>query len=237
MLLASVLALLWHAVLFAAAELVPGQDEPHLTATLVTLCTLPVPLSAALAIGDWRYSGLAPVRKRPRAVAVTLPLFLVSVVYLAPGIEGGSETLLRLAAFCLAVGITEESLWRGVVHRVLARLRRAPAAVWGGVLFGLGHALSAVWFGRPLDDTLFQVVSTAAFGFCYAAVRFDLATVWPLVAAHAVYNFAQIASPGAAPWLVQLAVAAGFVAYGAWRLRRLDRTSADERPAPVPQDP
>lgn len=235
-LLASLLALVWHAVLFAAAELVPGLDAPHLTSTLVTLCTLPVPLLAAAALGNWRYSGFAPDRGRPRAVAVTVPLFLVSLVYLVPGgIEGSGETLLRIAVFCLIVGLSEESLWRGVVHRVLARLGRTPAAVWGGVLFGLGHALSGLWFDRPIDDTAFQVASTAAFGFCYAAVRFDLATVWPLVAAHAVYDFAQYGSPGAAPWPVQLAVAAGFVAYGVWRLRRLDRTAVDGRTEPAPQ--
>jgi hypothetical protein len=96
------------------------------------------------------------------------------------------------------------------------------------VLFGLGHALSGLWFNRDLGDTLFQIVSTAAFGFGYAAVRFDLATIWPLVAAHALYNFTQYASPGAAHWLLQLGVAVGFVGYGIWLLRRLERRSGAE---------
>ncbi|GAB3647100.1 hypothetical protein GCM10028833_10350 [Glycomyces tarimensis] len=226
MLLAAGLTLLWHIVLFTAAELVPGQSRPHLGAALITLCTLPVVVLAAVAMGNWRYSGLAPVDSRPsrrRAVRLVAPLFLVSLVYTVPGIEGSTETLLYLTLYCLAVGLTEESLSRGVVQRLLAPLGHVPAAVWVGVLFGLGHALSGVWFGRDLGDTLFQVVSTAAFGFGYAATRFHLATVWPLVASHAVYNFSQFASPGAAPWPVQAAVAAGFIAYGIWLLRLLDR--------------
>nr|WP_277605406.1 CPBP family intramembrane glutamic endopeptidase [Glycomyces sp. L485] len=183
-------------------------------------------------MGDWRYTGFAPIRSGVPVFGVTVPLFLVSAVYIVPGIEGDGETLLRLAVFCLVVGITEESLSRGVVQRALTSVGRLPAAVWVGVLFGLGHALSGLWFGRDLGDTLFQVVSTAAFGFGYAAVRFHLTTVWPLVASHALYNFAQYASPGAAAWPVQAAVAVGFIGYGIWVLRLLDRrTEPTEEPA------
>ncbi|GAB3227295.1 hypothetical protein GCM10027447_18250 [Glycomyces halotolerans] len=226
LLLAAGLTLLWHVALFGAAELIPDQSRPHLGAALVTLCTLPVLVLAALVMGNWRYSGLAPVGPRPPASRTTRllsPLFLVSLVYVVPGIEGGAEVLLYLAFYCLVVGLIEESLSRGLVQRLLAPLGHVPAAVWVGILFGLGHALSGLWFGRELGDTLFQVVSTAAFGFGYAAARFHLATVWPLVAAHAVYNFSQFASPGAAPWQVQAAVAVGFVAYGIWLLRLLGR--------------
>ncbi|WP_170293663.1 MULTISPECIES: CPBP family intramembrane glutamic endopeptidase [Nocardiopsis] len=232
--LAAALTLLWHAVLFAAAELVPSQDAPHLGATLITLCTLPVPVLAALAMGGWRHTGFAPIRTGVPGFGVTVPLFLVGAVYAVPGIEGDGRTLVYLALFCLVVGVTEESLSRGVVQHVLARMGRLPAAVWVGVLFGLGHALSGAWFGRDLGDTLFQVLSTAAFGFGYAAVRFHLATIWPLVAAHALYNFVQYASPGAAPWPVQLGVAAGFVCYGLWLLRRLDHRSIPDEEAPAP---
>jgi membrane protease YdiL (CAAX protease family) len=224
-------------VLFTAAELVPSQDAPHAGATLITLCTLPVPVLAALALRDWRSTGFAPVRTGEPGFWVTVPLFLVSAVYVVPGIEGGGPELVRLAVFCLVVGVTEESLSRGVAQHVLARLGRVRAAVWVGVLFGLGHALSGLWFGRDLGDTLFQVLSTAAFGFGYAAVRFHLATIWPLVAAHALYDFAQYASPGAAPWQVQLAVAAGFVGYGVWLLRRLDRRASPDEEAAAPAGP
>ena len=235
--LAAALTLLWHAVLFTGAEHVPSQDAPHLGATLITLCTLPVSVLAALAMRDRRSTGFAPIRTVESGFWITMPLFLVSAVYVVPGIEGGGAALARLAVYCLVVGITEESLSRGVVQHVLAPLGRLRAAVWVGVLFGLGHALSGLWFGRDLGDTLFQVLSTAAFGFGYAAVRFHLATIWPLAAAHALYNFAQYASPGAAPWQVQLGVAAGFVCYGAWLLRRLDRRASPDEKAPAPAEP
>ncbi|HEY1177739.1 MAG TPA: CPBP family intramembrane glutamic endopeptidase [Phytomonospora sp.] len=223
--LAAGLTVLWHAVLFASAELVPVFDEPYLSTTLINLSTVPVALAAAFALRDWRLTGFAPTPahvpaspRRTRALLV-LPLFAVNLVYLAQGFEGGPETLLRLAGLCLAVGIAEESLSRGVVQHVLGGMSPMATAACVAVLFGLGHALSGAWFEAPLEDVAFQVVSTTTFGFGYATARFHLATVWPLVAAHALDDHLQLASPGAAPWPVQLAVAVGFVAYGWWLLR------------------
>jgi hypothetical protein len=94
-----------------------------------------------------------------------------------------------------------------------------------GVLFGLGHALSALWFNRPWDDSLVQVISTTAFGFGYAALRWHLATIWPLAFLHAMDDFFQLRSPGGAPLWWQAAVAVFFVAYGWWLLRRPARTA------------
>ncbi|GIG70058.1 hypothetical protein Pen01_63530 [Phytomonospora endophytica] len=224
--LAAGLTVLWHAILFASAELVPVFDAAYLSTTLINLSTAPVALVAAFVLGDWRLTGFAPTPAHaaasPRAgrILLVLPLFAVNLVYLAQGFEGDAETLLRLAGLCLAVGIAEESLSRGVVQHVLGGLPPARTAIAVGVLFGLGHALSGAWFETPVEDVAFQVVSTTAFGFGYAAARFHLATIWPLVAAHALDDQLQLASPGAAPWPVQLAVAVAFVAYGWWLLRR-----------------
>lgn len=221
--LAAVLTVLWHVVLFAAAEVVPSFDVDYVGATVINLVTVPFVLLAAFALGDWRACGFVPERApalpRGMRVLLVLPLFAVNLVYLAQGFAGDAATLLRLAAMCLAIGVAEESLSRGLVQSVLSGLSRPHAAVWVAVLFGLGHALSGAWFEKPLEDVAVQVVSTAAFGFGYAAARFHLATIWPLVAAHALDDHLQLASPGAAPWPVQLGVALAFVAYGWFLLR------------------
>jgi hypothetical protein len=108
-----------------------------------------------------------------------------------------------------------------VNQHVLARLGPTRAAVWVGVLFGLGHAVSALWFGRPWDDTVAQVVSTTAYGFGLAALRWHLGTIWPLVVLHASDNVVQLRSPGAAPLWWQAVIALLFVGYGWWLIRRL----------------
>jgi hypothetical protein len=79
--------------------------------------------------------------------------------------------------------------------------------------------LSAAVFGRPLDDTIAQVISATAFGTAFAALRLHIGVVWPLALLHGLGNWTQVNSPGAAPWQWQLAVALGFWA-GAWALTR-----------------
>lgn len=98
-------------------------------------------------------------------------------------------------------------------------LRRGARVVWVGVLFGLGHVLSAVAFGRAVDDTVAQVVSTTAFGAGFAALRLHTGVLWPLVLLHGSDDWVQVNSPGAAPWPWQLAVAVGY-ATAAWWLTR-----------------
>jgi hypothetical protein len=63
------------------------------------------------------------------------------------------------------------------------------------------------------------VVSVTAFGAAFAALRLQVGVLWPLVLLHALYDWMQVQSPGAAPFAWQLAVAFGF-AVTAWALTR-----------------
>jgi uncharacterized protein len=109
--------------------------------------------------------------RRPRRPLLLVPVPAVALSYAAPGIAGSPAVLLSGAVLFLAVGVSEELLSRGVVQEVLAPLAPRAHVVWVGVLFGLGHVLSAIAFGRPVDDTVAQVVSTTAFGAGFAALR------------------------------------------------------------------
>jgi membrane protease YdiL (CAAX protease family) len=80
--------------------------------------------------------------------------------------------------------------------------------------FGLGHLQNYLLFGKPLDDTLEQVVMAGVYGFCLACVRLRMNTVWPLAFVHGLDNWMQINSPGRAPDWWQVATLVFFVAYG-----------------------
>ncbi|MFF0013270.1 type II CAAX prenyl endopeptidase Rce1 family protein [Streptomyces sp. NPDC005374] len=66
-------------------------------------------------------------------------------------------------------------------------------------MFGVGHFQNYLFFGVPLDDTLWQMLSAGLFGFVCAVLRFAIGSVWPMVMVHGPDDFFQIRSPGAAP--------------------------------------
>jgi hypothetical protein len=94
-------------------------------------------------------------------------------------------------------------------------------AIAVAALFGLGHALSGIWFGRGLGNTAYQVVQVGIWAFPIAALRWHLGTIWPLVALHGLDDWLQINSPGRNSDMVQLVEALGEIAYGVVLLRLL----------------
>ncbi|MEV4754277.1 CPBP family intramembrane glutamic endopeptidase [Micromonospora sp. NPDC049559] len=217
------LTVAWHVLLFALAELVGGLSAswfPDLGPALVNAGTAVGTLAFVAWMGWWRGSALA-WRRPDRSWWWCLPILVLVTSYAVPGLAGSVTVFTSTALTMLAVGVAEESVSRGAIQYVLRQLGPMRAAVWVGVLFGLGHALSAFWFGRAWDDTVVQVVSTSAFGFGFAALRWQLRTIWPLVVLHALDDLLQLRSPDAAPLWWQAAIAVIFVGYGWWLIRRL----------------
>ena len=223
--LAAGLTLLWHAVLFAVEDLLPPLAPdwfPDLGAAVVNLVLAALTLALIGVLGWWREAAVA-WRWPDRSWWLLLPLLAEGLVHLHSGVTGSGTALASAAVTMLTVGLAEESLSRGLVQRVLGPLGPMTAAVWVGVLFGFGHLLSGLWFGREAEFIAFQVVNTAAFGFCLAAVRWHIGTIWPLVFLHALVDFTSINSPGPLPDVVQGLIVVLLIGYGWWLLRLLDR--------------
>ena len=203
--------LAWHAALFAAAESF-GAWQTNLIAAAV-------PLAIVVARGWWREAAVVPLRPQ-RSWWVLLPVLVLACVYVVDPLEGSASAWRETATIVLCVGISEELYARGVMQHLLEPLGRGRAVVWVGVLFGLGHALSGAWFGKPWDDTVIQVFETAAFGACYAALRFEIATLWPLVLLHALDDLLQLRTRGAFVFSGQVVVTLLFAIYAWWLMRR-----------------
>jgi membrane protease YdiL (CAAX protease family) len=119
------------------------------------------------------------------------------------------------------VGINEELYSRGLSLEIARPLGERKAAALVAITFGLGHLQNYLLFGKPLDDTVFQVLTAAVYGFCLAGARLRMNTIWPLVLVHALDDWTQINSPGKAPDWWQLTTLVFFLAYGL----RLTRTT------------
>lgn len=220
---AVLISLAWYAVLFMLADLISSwqpQWFPDLGYTLINLGAAAVPVGLIVWLGWTRSAGL--VWRRPdRSWWLVTPLVLEAVSYSFHGVQGSARVLLSAAVLYTALATSEESLSRGLVLRVLAVLGPVRAAVGVGVLFGLGHTLSGLWFGHGVADTIYLSVNAGAFGFVCAALRWHLRTIWPLVFVHALGDFLQILSPDYLPFAVRVAYMLAYLGYGWWLLRRL----------------
>ncbi|WP_406223944.1 CPBP family intramembrane glutamic endopeptidase [Streptomyces canus] len=159
------------------------------------------------------------------------------------GIEGSTTVVASALVSLLWVSISEEIYSRGLVQQVLTRLGPMRSAIGVGFLFGVGHLQNYLFFDAPLDDTLWQMLSAALFGFACAGLRFAIGSVWPMVVVHGLDDFFQIRSPGAAPDWWQVSVYVFPATFGVWLLRRYGtedapvarsiRADPDERPEQV----
>ena len=148
------------------------------------------------------------------------PLLFFALSFAAGGLFGSPALFFGSAALFLALGLNEELLFRGVIQHALGTLGATRSVVWVGLLFGLQHAFTAIFFGASHYEAGSLVISSSASGAAYAAVRLRIDTIWPLAFLHGLENFCNTRSPGDAPWWWYLSEAIFFVLYAAWLLRR-----------------
>ncbi|MFI8074036.1 lysostaphin resistance A-like protein [Streptomyces sp. NPDC086033] len=235
--------LAWHVVLVLLAEVIlpPMAPSwfPDLGATVVNALCFAGVWGILHRWGWLRPSGVA-VLGRLRRWWLALPMLVVACSYAVAGIEGSTAVVASALISLLWVSINEEIYSRGMVQQILAPLGAMRAAIGVGFLFGVGHVQNYLFFGAPLDDTLWQMLSAALFGFVCAGLRFAIGSVWPMVVVHGLDDFFQIRSPGAAPDWWQVSVYVFHVTFGVWLLRRYGtgdvplarsvRADPDERP-------
>lgn len=221
--------LVWMGIVVAAVQLPP---HPLYGPMYVNAIGFAAGLVVVWLLGWWNRVGLG--RTRPtRSLWLVTPLLVIAATYAFPGVTAdayldadpgdGPYILACIAVWCLLIGMNEELWSRGIILSPLVRLGPARSAVIVAVLFAGQHWLNFLFFGASLDDQLAQLVSSGTFGFALVALRWNGLSIWPLAIAHGLGDFLQLASPGAAPWWWQLAIAAFEVGYGIWMLRRARR--------------
>ncbi|MFE0582533.1 CPBP family intramembrane glutamic endopeptidase [Streptomyces sp. NPDC058874] len=185
----------WHLALFAAAFALPsiGFAGP----VLVNLAACVVPLAVVALFRWWRSPWLATLR--PRRPWLLVPAYLVVCLELTRGVVGPASALAASALLMLSVGISEELYARGVMQELLRALSPWRLTLWVALLFGLGHVISGLVFGRSPEYMVFQVLHASVFGFVLAALRLHTVSIWPLALLHAVSNWTNSNSPGELP--------------------------------------
>lgn len=142
-----------------------------------------------------------------------------------------SAQILLFLVMALLSGFVEEILFRGLILRALLPTGIWRAALLSAALFGSMHILNVLTMSNPVY-ALLQVGYAAAIGFAYAVLVIRTGTLWPLILAHCLTNFAGFMAANGAGLegpvaLREFVFAASYIvlfsAYGIFLLRSAQR--------------
>ena len=182
-------------------------------------------------LGWWREAGFTPVSawRHHKIFLVPLLAALSPLLTLRPIADIGLPIL--PAGVYLLVSLAEETLFRGLLLRILKPLGLLPATAYGAALFGIFHMLR-LFLGENPTAVWMQAAHASAVGFAYGAFRWRTNNIWPLILIHALYNSllslgsGQSTPVGTEILFIPLAVDGFLVAFG-FRLLQLEKR---ERP-------
>lgn len=102
----------------------------------------------------------------------------------------------------LAVGVTEELLFRGLITRMIfEKYGNSTVGVWltvlvSSLLFGAVHLINAVGGAADLSGVLVQMVGAAALGMCISAIYLRTGSLWAVALLHAFMDIAALLPSG-----------------------------------------
>ena len=147
------------------------------------------------------YKVMNPFRIKAKELAFTVPAFAVVInnLPIIPLISGEAEInasglqIFLLAAECLAIGLFEETAFRGVVLLGIMEKRRNGtkdlfvSIVLSSAVFGVIHLVNL--FTSSPGAVLLQIGYSFLIGAMCAVVLIRTANIWLCVVLHAVYDF------------------------------------------------
>lgn len=147
-------------------------------------------------------------------------LILPTAIVFAPLVAGikpiEPSTFWLLVLGYALTGFAEETMFRGIVLKLLDRHPAVTAVLVSSLLFGLVHLNNIVIRGEPAI-IFAQAVGAFTFGIGYAALRLRLNTIWPLIVLHMLHDL--VLHVGTLPLIpVDVAQDVVLVCYGAWLL-------------------
>lgn len=185
-------------IFLASGTVVALMDLPNASLYFIAFTLLGVVCVSLLAKnGWWGAVGFRPPYERRLLWLFWLP-FVPVVGNLLDGlsvIDPGQIMLFFLTA--VLSGFVEETLFRGLMLRALLPTGIWQAALISAILFGGIHILNVLSISSPAY-ALLQVGYAAAIGFAYAALVIRTGTIWPLILAHFLTNFAGFMAAGGA---------------------------------------
>lgn len=133
--------------------------------------------------------GLSKVKLDYKKYLYFIPLALMVAVNFWYGINtkvNFIETVLFIFSM-LAVGITEEIIFRGFLFRALCKEGIKTAVLFSSITFGFGHIINLL-SGAELVSTLLQICCAIAIGFLFTVIFYKSGSLYPPIITHALLN-------------------------------------------------
>ena len=191
---------LWSVASYGTVNGTNAAGQPDISWVLLGLTTESI-VAAALVALVWLLGWLKACRLTTRQdwkgvkwaapLVGIVALFGLSVItlLLAVGtLPDQGTVVVKLALFCLAVAVFEETLFRGTLfHGLSQRFSPFTAMIGSSVVFGMFHMQNLV-VGQAFDATAFQSLNAFALGVVFCAVMLQTNSIWWAVALHLVWN-------------------------------------------------
>lgn len=185
---------LWAAVVALASHFTAGRPR-----SIVAFVSHGVAWPIACAVGflivvlvvfQWRDVGFERFRLGQTVRLLWLPIVYLCIfagVLVAAGLPPAENIVFIVVNTCL-VGISEETMFRGVLFRGLRARLGLWASIWiGSAVFGLAHVLNALQTGNFAVAAL-QAVAAFMTGTMFMALRLRTGSLYPVILLHAAWD-------------------------------------------------
>jgi len=125
-----------------------------------------------------------------QSVLFFLPLLVAEILPFMNGFNTSISflTIMLLFLFAAVVGINEELFFRGLIFKVLSTKSAKYAVIASAVLFGIGHAATALSGSDPLYVVIL-IIFAGLFGLVCAEIVVITKSIIPVIIWHGLHDF------------------------------------------------
>jgi uncharacterized protein len=126
-----------------------------------------------------------------KRVLFFLPAVIAKIPFLLVGVNLNSiKYIIAPLFFTLAIGISEEIYFRGIILKLLEeKYHIKKAIIISALVFGVGHIASLLAPGSSLIVVLLQILNALVFGLIAAEVVIITKSLIPIIIWHAAFDF------------------------------------------------
>lgn len=126
--------------------------------------------------------------------------FPLLLILIAISFQGFSyqpiETITFYVGFAILVGFVEETIYRGIMIKILLPLGNLKAILLSSLLFSFAHILNLL-SGQSINETGLQLIYSLLIGIVLAQLFIKTRNIYPLILFHMIHNLIQFLGNGA----------------------------------------